>query len=187
MDSEKQLKATASEPNVTSMINIRKAFFEGALSKPAYIRTMYEEHHTNLYAYSEFLKYGNVSAIEITDGLVVMTARDSGIKIICPPGDYRVAPVEILNFGQYEIKDSRMIMHLVGPNSCMLDIGANMGWYALHLSKSQPTTVIHAFEPLPNTYAALVANVGINRVDNVVTHNFGFSNEKKRAAFLLLS
>lgn len=168
---------------MTTLLETRDAFLAGAIAKPDFIRGMYEDHHAKLFDYAGYLKHVNIAAIEITEGRVTMTSRREGIKIVCPEGDYRVAPVEILNFAEYEIVDSNMILRLIGPDSCVLDVGANMGWYSILIAKTQPGATVHAFEPLPNTYVALLENVALNGVGNVVTHPFGLSSEKKDFSF----
>lgn len=166
-----------------SMESTQKSFIDGVVSKPDYINEMYDGFHSQLFAYAQWLQGTNVSKIEVSDGKVVMTSRDNGVKIVCPQFDKRVAPIEILNFGQYELVDSNMILELVVPGSCVLDIGANMGWYALNIAKLQPETVVHAFEPLISTYAVLSENVRLNGLGNIRTYNFGFSSEKQDLEF----
>lgn len=161
----------------------RRMFLDGHIAKPEFIRTMFELHHAKLFDYAEYLQQTNIAAIEIRDGRIVMTSRDKAVKMICPPGDYRAAPIETLNFLEYESEDSTMIMQLVSPDSCVLDIGANMGWYAINIAKTYPACMIHAFEPVPKTYRLLVENVTLNKINNVVTHNFGFSDEGKDLTF----
>lgn len=166
-----------------SMSSTQESFINGACSKPDYINEMYDDFHSQLFTYAEWLAGTNVERIEISDGKVVMTSRDNGVKIVCPKFDKRVAPVEILNFGEYELVDSNMILELVEPGSCVLDIGANMGWYALNIAKLQPDTTVHAFEPLLSTYAALTENVRMNALSNIHTYNFGFSSKKQDLEF----
>lgn len=153
------------------------------MSKADYINAMYDDFHSSLFAYADWLSGTNIKSIEISDGQVVMVSRDRDIKFVCPKFDKRVAPVEILNFDQYELSDFNMIMNLVEPGSGVLDIGANMGWYALNIAKSQPETIVHAFEPLAKTFDFLRKNVELNGLANVSIHNFGFSSEKKDLEF----
>lgn len=155
----------------------------GFINKPLFIKDMYEEHHAALFDYSRYLKNTNIASIEITDDVVVMTSRDKGIKMICPPGDYRVAPIEALNFLDYETIDSAMIMRLVSPNDCIVDIGANMGWYSINIAKTFPLCKVHAFEPIQKTYTYLEKNIKINQTVNIFPHNFGLSNERKDLTF----
>ena len=133
--------------------------------------------------YSTYLKKTNIASIEITDDAVVMTSRDKGIKMICPLGDHRVAPIEALNFLDYETIDSAMIMKLVSPNDCVVDIGANMGWYSINIAKTFPSCKVHAFEPIPKTYAYLEKNIKLNQMGNIFPHHFGLSSESKDLTF----
>ena len=142
----------------------RDKYLSGRINKPDYIETMYQSHHAKLFEYADYLKQTNIAHIEITDDSVVMTSRDKGVKMICPPGDFRVAPVEALNFLEYEPADSAMIMRLVSPEACVLDVGANMGWYSINIAKTYPSCKIHAFEPIPNTYSYLEQNIKLNQL-----------------------
>lgn len=161
----------------------RNDFLGGKITKPEFIQMMYQEHHSKLFDYANYLKQTNITSIEITDDAIVMTSRDKGVKMICPLGDYRVAPVEALNFLDYETTDSAMIMRLVSPNDCVIDIGANMGWYSINIAKTYPQSKVHAFEPIPKTYSFLEQNIKLNHVSNIVAHHFGLSNERKDLTF----
>jgi FkbM family methyltransferase len=52
------------------------------------------------------------------------------------------------------------------PGSVFWDIGANVGVYSLYAGKRGDLEVL-AFEPSPNTYAALCANIAENNLDRV--------------------
>ena len=162
---------------------MRNIFLNGQISKPEFIQAMYQGYHSKLFDYADYLKQTNISAIEITDGSVVMTSRDKGVKMVCPPGDYRVAPVEALNFLDYEAADSAMIMRLISPDDCVIDIGANMGWYAINIARRFPSVMVHAFEPIPKTFSFLERNLKLNQVENVVAYRLGLSNEAKDLTF----
>lgn len=163
--------------------NTRNDFLCGKITKPEFIRAMYEEHHAKLFDFAEYLKQTNISSIEIADNEVIMTSRDKGVKMFCPLGDHRVAPIEALNFLDYETVDSAMIMRLVSPNDCVIDIGANMGWYSINIAKTYPSCTVHAFEPIPKTYSFLERNIRLNAPINVIPHHFGLSNEEKDIVF----
>ena len=96
--------------------------------------------------------------------------------MLCISGDFRIAPIEVLNFLDYEKNDSKMIDLLVEDNANIFDIGANMGWYSINMGLSRRGAQIHCFEPIPHTYAYLQQNLKLNAVPNVKAHNFGFSN-----------
>lgn len=155
----------------------------GHISKPDYIQTMYEAHHSILFDYANYIKNTNISAIEITDDNIVMTSRNNGVKMICPLGDHRVAPIEILNFGDYEPDYSSLIMRLISPKDCVIDIGANMGWYAINIGKIFPLSQIFAFEPIPKTFSLLEKNIQLNASHNISALPFGLSDEQKDLVF----
>ena len=156
--------------------DILDAYQQGQIDKPGFIRKMYEEHHVGLFDYAQHLAKTNIKRIELEDGCVIMTSRDRGVRMLCVPGDFRVAPVETLNFFDYEKTDSAMIDRLVADGDVFFDIGANIGWYAINVALSRRASRIHCFEPIPKTYGYLQRNLELNAVANVTAYNFGFSD-----------
>lgn len=56
------------------------------------------------------------------------------------------------------------------PGQTFLDVGANIGIYSLHASRRLgPEGNIHAFEPTPETFNMLTANISNNRLSNIRT------------------
>lgn len=150
---------------------------QGSIDKPTFIKSMYEDHHAALFDYAAYLGKTNVKKIEIEDGRVIMTSRDRGVRIACATGDYRIAPIETLNFFDYEKNESAMMEALIADGDNFFDIGANIGWYSINIAVSRRAAKVYCFEPIPRTYAHLQNNLGLNSVPNVVAHNFGFSNQ----------
>lgn len=165
-----------------SLLHLRRAFARGEVPKPEYIERMHEI-HSILHEYAALLPETDISTIEIRDGHVMMMFRTSGIRMVCDPQDQRIAPVETLNFGQYEAKDAEMVFRLVRDGDRVYDVGANHGWYALHLARRFPATVIDAFEPVPSTFEYLQRNVSLNSVTNVQAHRLGLSDESGEIVF----
>lgn len=157
-----------------SLSSIKSRYIAGALTKPEYIVEMHKI-HTHLYEYSEFMRGTDISKIEILDGEVIMTARATGLRMCCEKSDYRIAPVETLNFGAYEENDSAMMRSLLSEGDTYFDVGANFGWYAISLAMSVRGLKVWAFEPVPKTYAYLQRNVALNDAANVVALNYGLS------------
>ena len=168
---------------MTTLQELRKQHVFGTLNKPEYIQKMYQLHHSQLFEYAKYLANTDVCSIEIRDEEVIMTSRKYGIKMQCPEGDHRVAPIEALNFKSYEEKDAYMILNLVPQNSVVLDVGANMGWYSLLIASRIKGCKIHAFEPILKTYTFLKKNIKLNQAANVTAHHFGLSNEPKELTF----
>ena len=70
--------------------------------------------------------------------------------------------------GSYEQHETAMLSKLVKTGWTVVDAGANFGWYAIHLaSLVGPTGKVMAFEPVPQTFGELTANVALNNCRNV--------------------
>jgi FkbM family methyltransferase len=49
----------------------------------------------------------------------------------------------------------------------VVDIGAGLGDFTVHAARLNPNGTVHAFEPFPESFALLVENVRLNRLENV--------------------
>jgi hypothetical protein len=86
---------------------------QAVINKQLFIQNMYDEHHAVLFDYSHYLRQTNIKKIEIENGQVIMTSRNHGIRILCVEHDFRIAPMEALNFFDYEKNESDMIENLI--------------------------------------------------------------------------
>lgn len=154
----------------------RLDFENHLLNKQEYIDNMYE-FHQNLFDYSDFLNKTSISKIEILDTNVIMTFRDSNVKMICVKGDKRIACIDSFNFLSYEEEELSMQYKIIEKNDVVFDIGGNYGWYSIHIAKKFPLSEIYSFEPVPNTFAILKENISINNIKNIKVVNMGLSNE----------
>jgi hypothetical protein len=164
------------------LYKIRDGYEGGKISKSEYIDQMHEA-HKNLFEYAEFIKNTDIGNIEITDGIITMTSRAAGIRMVCDTRDKRVAPVEILNFKEYERTELDMMLRLICPGFIVFDIGANIGWYSMNLAKRVNNLKVHAFEPILQTFRYLERNLEINSLTNIKTYNFGFYNQAENLTF----
>lgn len=160
----------------------RREFEQGNTPKPQYIERMHELHRT-LFDYAAYLPKTDIAEIRITDGRVIMTSRADAIRMVCDPRDRRTAPVEILNFGQYESEHSQMMLSMIRPADVVFDVGANIGWYSILMAKRIPSAQVHSFEPIPGTFARLRENIALNGLANVQAHNWGLSDAEKDLTF----
>ncbi|MBC7233422.1 MAG: FkbM family methyltransferase [Chloroflexi bacterium] len=71
------------------------------------------------------------------------------IKEICLDRQYEKASLEI------------------GNNWTIIDIGAGLGDFAIHVAKEHPSATIYAYEPFPQSFALLQENLRLNQVENV--------------------
>ena len=72
----------------------------------------------------------------------------------------------------------------VDLRSCrtIVDLGANVGVFALYAAANAPNATIHCFEPAAATFAALQQNMNANHL-NVVTHALAISTSCGPARF----
>lgn len=66
-------------------------------------------------------------------------------------------------------------------DATVLDVGANVGLFALALKRRHPATRIHAFEPSPPTLEALHRNLALHGADDVVVHPFAIGRVEQDA------
>src|SRR5437016_4754791 len=80
--------------------------------------------------------------------------------------------------------DARYRTHLAGGSvETIFDIGGNVGQSALRFARAFPTAQVHTFEPVPETFRQLAANV--RRYKNIHAHFHGFgSAAEQREIFL---
>lgn len=155
--------------------HLKAQFEKNEMDKWSYIDAMYNQ-HALFFDYVDFLPGTNISKVEIEDGRVIMTFRDSGVRFICSRGDKRLAPFESLNFGDYESEELHMQQRLIRDGQCVLDIGGNYGWYCMHMARKFPNSRIYSFEPIPHTHKLMEENLAVNGIDNVEALPFGLSD-----------
>jgi FkbM family methyltransferase len=162
--------------------SIAKKYSNNEYSKSDYIDEMYKFHQL-LFDYSEFIKNTGISKIEIFDNDVIMTFRDSNVKMNCIEGDKRIACLDSLNFLSYELEELNMQYNLISKDDVIFDIGGNYGWYAMHLAKKFPISKIISFEPIPKTHNQFLKNINYNNISNIEVHNFGLSDKPGSFSF----
>lgn len=148
----------------------------GAISKPEFISQALELHST-LFDYIEVTATTDVREIRIDKAGVSFLIGDDAIRLHAPPGEARVAPLEIMNFDQYEPHETMVMDVLAGSATQILDIGANIGWYTTRFAKRLPRARIYAFEPLPTSFSYLQRNIAANGVgERAMALNYGLSD-----------
>lgn len=72
--------------------------------------------------------------------------------------------------GEYEKENTNYWIKLAKGTTTIFDIGANVGLYSLLAAVENPKATVYAFEPTPEMFDALVRNVQLNDVQNVVVN-----------------
>lgn len=70
--------------------------------------------------------------------------------------------------GAYQPQVMAALRRVLDPRAVAFDVGANIGVFALVLGRLVPGGTVFAFEPDPENYAYLRANIARNRATNVV-------------------
>jgi FkbM family methyltransferase len=90
--------------------------------------------------------------------------------------------------GRYDSPFLTRLIRLFEPHSCMLDVGANVGFYTVPLARAAGRVqgTLHAFEPLPANCDRLEKNLELNQLQSELTlWRFGLSNEARTARLTL--
>lgn len=92
----------------------------------------------------------------------------------------------LLLFGQRELEHKIMLEQILRPGMTVLDIGANIGYYALmELAMIQPGGRLIAVEPSPSNVALLKRNLALNGYNDVEVHQAAVSDRVARRAFFM--
>lgn len=85
----------------------------------------------------------------------------------------------LLCFRGYEAKNVKLLKHILSTHQfdSFYDIGANIGFFTLHVARWKCVTHIHAFEPIARNYNQLCANVLVNGFSqSVIAHKYALSD-----------
>ncbi|TBR25116.1 FkbM family methyltransferase [bacterium] len=165
-----------------SVLELREAFRAGRLTKPEYIKAMTAAHGA-LYDYAELLKGSQVERLEVTQDGVVVVTRELGLRLLLVPGDARLAQAEMLNFGEYEKALWERAFSLMPEGVRLFDVGANVGAFALSAARRVKSARVHAFEPVPSTFALLEKHLTMNGAVGVRAHPWGLSEKAGTVTF----
>ena len=93
--------------------------------------------------------------------MTIKSALMKAVRAFLEARGYDLVKREYAPFGQDVMVDIRRLSRQWGYSTRVcFDVGANVGQTAMRLMKEFPGAAVHAFEPHPDTFAALKANVG---------------------------
>lgn len=116
-------------------------------------------------------------------GEVLIRAAFRGVSVLfmCEPRSH--VERRIINDGLYGPHILALMADFLRPGTVVLDIGANIGAYAVPLAKAFPDIDIHAFEPHPGALRRLKRNLLLNDLANVIIHDCGVGESKGSLTF----
>lgn len=95
---------------------------------------------------------------------------------------------ELYAFGKREGFATDIILknNIIEKDQVVLDIGANIGYYALMESRIVgPKGIVYAVEASPFNHAILEENVGINKFKNITTYNLALGDQTGKAKMFI--
>jgi len=109
----------------------------------------------------------------------------NGYKLAVIPGDLGISS-ELLMFKIHEPLTTKLLSREIKKGMTCLDIGSNIGYYALLESKIVETNGrVIAIEPSPQNFQYLKKNLEIQNVKNVDAYNFAASDKNGEVNFLV--
>lgn len=113
--------------------------------------------------------------------LPIIGGINKGLKIYASP--YNQLSLII---GSYEKDTQKTIAKFVKKGDTVLDVGANIGYFTLSLSKIVGDTgQVYSFEAIPDTATELQKNCTLNHLTNVRIFNNAVSSKEDEVSFLI--
>jgi FkbM family methyltransferase len=84
---------------------------------------------------------------------------------------------ELMLKGSHEPLSTEILMENLHEDMCLVDVGANLGYFALQEAKAiGPKGVVYAIEPVPQNYFLLKHNAALNNLKNIQFFNLAISD-----------
>lgn len=102
-----------------------------------------------------------------TNGDIVLTV-DSGDKFSVPASLACITTYVLLEQGCWFEKELAFVRRFLEPGMRAIDIGANLGMYAIPMAKAiLPNGTLNAFEPGSAARTSLIESIKLNQLDNI--------------------
>ena len=86
---------------------------------------------------------------------------------------------------QYELTEIQLIAEAMRNAEVFVDVGANIGVYAVTIAQAFPDKQVIAFEPLSTNFDSLIQNITCNILSNCTAYQQAVSNAGKPARFYI--
>jgi FkbM family methyltransferase len=90
---------------------------------------------------------------------------------------------DLYQFGIRKRTSTEMMKKILNQNKVVVDIGANIGYYAL--IEASMGAKVYAIEPVPDNYDVLNKNIELNKYENVKTYNLAIGDETGKKTMYL--
>jgi FkbM family methyltransferase len=118
--------------------------------------------------------------------LVVKRLPDIDLSLILRVDDPAISK-PLLCLGRYEQHVTDALLACLRDGARFVDVGANLGYYSLAVARRFPRSTVWSFEPDPQNYALLRANVALNGLEERVrTYPAALSDREEELFFSTL-
>ena len=146
----------------------------------------YRKYYGTMKAIRVLFHYGYVAIKKIEmKNYKDLTVDVNGYKLAVIPGDLGISS-ELLMFKTHEPLTTKLLSREIKKGMTCLDVGSNIGYYALLESKIVETDGrVIAIEPSPQNFQHLKKNLEIQNIKNVDAYNFAASDKNGEVNFLV--
>jgi FkbM family methyltransferase len=107
----------------------------------------------------------------------------NGMFMLLTPSEH--IQQQLFWYGYYEEPVALLLEHITEPNSIVLDIGANVGYFTLIAAKKAKTGKIFSFEPVSELCEQLRKNIEENKLNNVEINRLAVGEHNQDAVIFL--
>jgi hypothetical protein len=161
-----------------SIEDVRKLFYSNEISREDY--WLYLSSKLQILDDVKESLFQTIKSLEINQDDLILSFNfyeDYLIKLIIYFRDIRSAANTIFANGEYETTQMRIICQLAKQNDYFMDIGSNVGLYAICAWLVNPNIKVASFEPNVEIAKQQKRNLEINSIHSVRIFNFGLANE----------
>jgi FkbM family methyltransferase len=111
------------------------------------------------------------------NGYVIKKLNNSSVRMILNANDRGISQ-ELMYRGTHEPLSTKILLENVHEGMRIVDIGANLGYFALQEAKAVgPKGIVYAIEPVPSNWFLLKQNVALNELGNVEVYNLAIGDK----------
>ena len=108
---------------------------------------------------------------------------ENSIRMVLDPGDYFQC---MMYYGRFCPEILQVLQQLVRPGDTVLDIGAQLGYFSLHVARLVSSAGrVYCFEPDPRAFARLSQAIRLSRIDWIKTFQTALSAREGTMDFYL--
>lgn len=107
------------------------------------------------------------------------------VKMFSRCDDFIATQVFWKGYKGYEGPSAEIFYYLSLKSQCIIDIGANVGFFSLIAGGANDSALIYAFEPVMKIYERLKTNTHINNYSNIISVNCAAGNSNDSVKFYI--